>query len=191
MAYKLPDNSVVSGTTWTLLGGTRVLLSRLSQAELNALGVTRISSTVPVYDPIFYALLGGTVTPRALADVKEALKAKVAAQRWEREMSGVVINGLPVATDDRTRGVLVGAYARAVKDSNYAVSNFKSGEVYVSLSNAEIIAIGELVADFIQSCFDQNQVIDAEIDALASFEEAQAYTWQWSDINGVTGIYAP
>lgn len=114
--------------------------------------------------------------------LRESLFAYAAARRWQEETAGITLDGLFVPTDERTQGVLTGAYARARADGEYAIDKWKVGPgQYVALSNEQIITIAEVVADHVQSCFDKNAEADdmigageitttAQIDAL--FEAA-------------------
>lgn len=97
---------------------------------------------------------------------RQALRAYAARRRYRKETASVEIGGLRVPTDERTQSVLAGAYARARADASYAIAKWKVGpSQYVALSNGEIIAIGEAVADHIQRCFDRNAEVDDLIDS--------------------------
>lgn len=102
------------------------------------------------------------------------LKAYAAAMRWAKETGGVVFGGVPIPTDERTQMVLSGAYARAKGDPSYSIPNWKlESGAYTSLSNAQIIAIAEAVADHIQACFDLNAQADDGIEAGTITTEAE------------------
>lgn len=105
---------------------------------------------------------------------RAALHAYASHRRWKRESAGVSVDGLLVPTDERTQAVLTGAYARAKADPDYAIAKWKVAPgQYVALTNEQIVAIGEIVAAHIQSCFDLNAAIDELIAAGEITVEAQ------------------
>lgn len=97
--------------------------------------------------------------------LRERRKAEATDLRWKREVAGIVINGIPVATDDRSKTLILGKRAQA--QSNPAmVFRWKaaSGE-WVDLTGAQIIAVADAVADHVQACFDREGELHDSIDA--------------------------
>ncbi|KAA0579008.1 DUF4376 domain-containing protein [Azospirillum sp. B21] len=105
------------------------------------------------------------VEPIPLDEVKDARKAAATDLRWQKETGGIVIGGVPVATDDRSKTLILGKRAQA--QSNPAASfrwKAASGE-WVDLTGAQIIAIADAVADHVQACFDREGELHDLIDA--------------------------
>lgn len=108
-----------------------------------------------------------------------------ASRRWEAEMGGIVIdlgggNSIAVPTDDRTRGVLTAAWAKATADANYEVANWKIAHgTYVTLPSATIIAIASAVEAHVQACFSINKAVDDAIAAetITTTAEIDAAAW--------------
>ena len=92
------------------------------------------------------------------------LKSYAAKKRWEKEREGITFNNITIPTDDRTQNILIGAYVRAIANSQYSIPNWKlSSGNYITLDANTIISIGNAVSSYIQACFDKNAEIDAGI----------------------------
>lgn len=185
--YRLPNGTIVDGSSWVSIDGIQYLLNRMSDAELVSLGVVKIGN----FDPRFYMLSPqGELVPRDLSDIKDTLKAQVATERYDREMGGITYNNIYFATDQQTRSVFTAAYFLALHNEQFYIPAFKVpshldsegnpvASYFVSLSNADIQAIGLAIVTFIQTCFNQNAVIESAIDAIPDVAAAQAFTWTW------------
>lgn len=94
------------------------------------------------------------------------LLAHAAKARWQKEAGGIVVDGVPIPTDERTQGVLTAAYASAMADAGFQVPDWKLGPgVYTTLSNAQVIAIANAVRVHVQGCFTTNKQVDQAIAA--------------------------
>lgn len=186
MKYRLSDGTVVDGGSWVTINDLQYLLDHMSPEELTALGVTQVQS----FDPSFYELVDGLVTQLPLETIKSYLKERVASDRWVHENSGVNFEGFRFPADESTRTVMTAMFMMASLDQNFSVPNFKlpsyvddSGVThpsqFIALSNAQILAVGQAILSFIQSCFDRNREINDEIDALVSHEQAASFAWSW------------
>lgn len=94
------------------------------------------------------------------------LKEELALYRWEKEIGGIVFNGLPIRTDDRSKLLIEGAYAKALDEANPgALKNFKGENGFITIDNSTIIAVALAVADHVQKCFDAEATVFAAIEA--------------------------
>lgn len=106
-----------------------------------------------------------------LVALRTQRKAAATDLRWQKEIGGIVINGIPVATDDRSKMLILGKRAQA--QSNPAMLfRWKAADGdWVDLTGAQIIAIADAVANHVQTCFDRegqlHDAIDAAKDATA------------------------
>lgn len=99
-------------------------------------------------------------------DQTEYLKKYLDDVRKEKERGGVIFNSLPVATDDRSKVLINGAYNKAKQENDPTRQRkFKGESGFITVDNATIIALGEYVADHIQKCFDAAAETDAKITA--------------------------
>lgn len=103
---------------------------------------------------------------KPLAELQEKLLAKIAERRWQHETGGVVINGMPVDTSDRSKTLIVGKYRKAEKSAPGATFTWKTNAGPVQITAATMIAIGDAIEDFIQDCFDREAVLIPAANAL-------------------------
>ena len=113
----------------------------------------------------------------SLEEIKEAKKAEIAAARYETEIAGVTFNGLLIHTDRESRSLLTGTALKASMDPSY-VCRWKTGSGFVSLSSSQIIAVADVVREYVQGCFDREGDLCDLIDAATDIETVNAITWQ-------------
>lgn len=95
--------------------------------------------------------------------------ALIAARRYESEVSGITLGGIPVATDDRSKLLISGAAQRAAREPGYTL-RWKTYEGFIDLSAEQVQAMADAVADHVQACFNreaelQSAVADGSITA--------------------------
>ena len=118
-------------------------------------------------------------TPAAdisLEKIKEAKMAELAAARYETEIAGVISNGLLIHTDRESRALLTGTALKASMDPNY-VCRWKTGAGFVSLSSSQIIAVADVVREYVQGCFDREGDLCDLIDAAETEADLENITW--------------
>lgn len=158
----------------------------LYSGDPNALPMTKgLVTIVPVVEereqPDAYHSVTGPVTtieearvvdtwtkvPRGIEVVTAARLADLATERYARECGGIVVAGAGVATDDRSKTLLMGAKLKAQADANYTV-NWKVGPgVYAPLDAATIIGVADAVEAWVGACFEAEKVHAEAIVALA------------------------
>lgn len=84
--------------------------------------------------------------------------ALVAARRYEHEVGGMAFGGIPIATDDRSKLLINGAASRASREADYTL-RWKSGEGFIDLPAEQVILLADAVADFVQACFEREDVL--------------------------------
>jgi len=100
------------------------------------------------------------VEPRPV-DILEYARNK----RWEVETGGIVVNGVPIDTDDRSKLMVAGARLRAEADPN-VIENWAAADgSTVPLTAAEIIAISDAIGAHVSECFRIYAELKARIDA--------------------------
>ncbi len=113
------------------------------------------------------------LTPEEIAELTPTLEqakalklGALADQRWSVEVGGMVMDGLPIATDRATASILTAAYVTAKEDPDYSL-RFKLGQgQFTTLTASTIIAIATLVRLHIQACFDrEDELTDAVLAA--------------------------
>lgn len=113
-----------------------------------------------------WVALGNTPAPaHTLAELIDAALRALADRRWRAETGGISVNGLPVATDDKSQAKLVGACLAATLDASYSVQWMIADRGFVTLDRDQIIAIAQAVRTHVQSCFDREAALAEEIQA--------------------------
>jgi hypothetical protein len=96
--------------------------------------------------------------------------AVIAGRRWEVEVGGIVVAGLTIATDDRSKLLINGAAVEAMLDPDYQMQ-WKTPDGFVELSGSQVLAIARAVRAHVQACFDREAELLAELEA-GTFTEA-------------------
>ena len=91
------------------------------------------------------------------------LKAYLADKRWQTEVGGIEVGGVQVATDDRSKMMIMGARMKAEADPSFT-TQWKSGDTFVTLNATTLIAISEAVLAHVDNCFAIEAQVRAGID---------------------------
>lgn len=104
---------------------------------------------------------GGTPDPVAPID----LPAYAAKARYEKEIAGTLVAGIPIATDDRSKQMLLGARVAADADPEFSTQWVGAdGSVY-PLTGSQVIGISNAVLMHVAGCFSIYANVKAAIDA--------------------------
>lgn len=110
---------------------------------------------------IDYSALVPAVTVRAVRQA-DAL-AQLKQRRDKAVFAGIVINGMPVATDEVSQSRITGAALQAVVDPAVII-NWKAGpRTFVTLTAPQILGIATAVRAHVQACFDHEAKLVDEI----------------------------
>lgn len=120
----------------------------------------------------FTGLENGSWVVRAalptLDEIRARKLAEIASLRWEKETGGTMFNGMPVATDAVSQTKYIGAVVGAQIDPN-AVINWKMADgTFVSLDAQAITAIAMAVRAHVQTCFNNEAELKAQIEAVTT-----------------------
>jgi len=88
--------------------------------------------------------------------------ALIAARRWAAETGGIVLGGMPVDTDDRSKLLINGAALRASRDSSY-VLHWKTVGGFIDLSADQVLIMADVVSDHVQACFTRESELQAAV----------------------------
>lgn len=111
----------------------------------------------------------GEQTTYALQDVLSPyemfadLGGYAADVRWRKETSGILVGGLLVATDDRSKQMIMGARIAAEADSGFTTPWVGSDGSINTLNAAQVIAISNAVLAHVQTCFATFAAVSSEI----------------------------
>lgn len=123
------------------------------------------------------------LTAAELSARVDELYAYAANVRYEREVGGMLVGGMAVATDDRSKLLLAGARIKAEADPSYTTRWKVSNTDRVDIPAAQIVAMSDAVLAWVDRTFDVYDKVanliaagtirtSAEIDAAFSAELA-------------------
>ncbi len=107
---------------------------------------------------------------RKETEARKALRARIAAARYEREVAGLMINGLMIDTERDSQALITGAALEATIDPEY-VCRWKTSVGFVELSADVLINVARTVRRHVQACFDREAELLEALDD-GSFTEA-------------------
>ena len=81
------------------------------------------------------------------------LLAYAKARRYQTETGGVTINGVPFATDDRSKLLLTGARSAAQADATFKTPWVAADGSTHQLAAADVIAVSNAVLAHVNACF--------------------------------------
>lgn len=91
------------------------------------------------------------------------LVAYAADRRWQREVGGITVSAIPIATDDRSKLMIAGARLAAMADPEWTTPwHGADGGIY-PLDAAAIVAISDAVSAHVQATFTAFATVKAAI----------------------------
>lgn len=87
----------------------------------------------------------------------------IAERRWQAEVAGVLLGGIRIETDDRSKLLINGAALRANRNADY-VLRWKTTTGFIDLTAPQVLAVADAVSEQVQHCFDRE---DALLNAVA------------------------
>ena len=144
--------------------GTSALPTRIT-SEADLAEVLRHHAPGLVPDWLFSA--PSFVQPSPDAYGAAQLKAYAADARWRREVAGIAFAGIAVATDDRSKQMLMGARIAAEADADFTTKWAAVDGTVHDLDAAEIIALSNAVLAHVNACFIIYSALVAQIESGA------------------------
>ena len=112
--------------------------------------------------------------PVPIGDLYAARLAELADRRWQQEIAGIVVLGMPIRTDRESQGLLTSAYIMAKLNPTFAV-NWKAGNgQFIAADAPMIVAVGDAVTAHVQGCFDREAELTADLTAAFEAEDRAA-----------------
>lgn len=123
-----------------------------------------------------YTLIDDTASaPKVLSAMKTQAKAIITALRYEKEVSGITVNGMPIDTDRDAQAKLTGAKVYLDASPDLTI-NWKGADgVWRILDKTVISAVSNAVAQYVQSLYTAESTHHASIDACATLGELSAH----------------
>lgn len=153
--------------TYALVDGSGTIVNRIvASAEWTPPTGLLVMAEADTFYEIGGTYRDGVYTPPPRPEPPPLdLLAYAAQRRWQKEVGGIVVNGVPIATDDRSKTMIIGSRLAADADPNWSaqwVAN--DGHVY-PINAAAIIAISDAVQAHVNACFTTFVAVKADIDS--------------------------
>lgn len=112
-----------------------------------------------------------------LDEAKRRKKDEIASMRYVAETGGITVGGVPIATDDRSKGLLFAAYGEALANPTFA-DHWKGADGVFRPVDAEAVkAIYAALRAHIANCFAREAELATQIDACSTKEDVAAVYW--------------
>lgn len=108
---------------------------------------------------------------------KAQKKQQIAAARYAAECAGITIQGVEIATDRDSQGLILGATVQAQTTPEYTVA-WKTKQDFVTLTAEQIIAIATAIRAHVQACFDREAELLPLLEAAVTQADLDAITWE-------------
>jgi len=109
------------------------------------------------------------------------LKTYAGNKRWSVETGGIVVEGIPIATDDRSKIMITGARIAAQADAGFTTSWVVADGTVHDLDAEQIIAISDAVLAHVSAAFATYSAvisgINAQPQAITTVAEIDAASW--------------
>lgn len=138
---------------------------------------------VPVPDDFYFEttnewVWNGTALVRdpalILARKKADRLSELAAYRYEKETSGITLNGVAIETNRESQALINGAWSFSQLNPAVLI-DWKGANGWIQIDAATIAAIAGAVATHVQACFSTERVHAEAIAALETSEAVQSY----------------
>ena len=109
-------------------------------------------------------------------DILSQTRNRIANKRYSVEVGGMDVAGLMISTDDRSKLLINGAAFEAMIDPNY-VLKWKTEDGFVELNAEQVIFIARSIRAHVQTCFDRESELIADLNAGTFTEEMLNNGW--------------
>lgn len=112
----------------------------------------------------------------ASEQLRNQLTAYAADKRWQKESGGIVVGGVPIATDDRSKQMIIGARLAADADPDWTTQWVGADGSVHPVDATAMIAISDAVQAHVNACFVTYASVKSAIDAgtITAREEIDA-----------------
>ncbi|WP_322997520.1 DUF4376 domain-containing protein [Castellaniella sp.] len=113
--------------------------------------------------------------PLDLETLRAQMSAAVRAKRWEVETGGCTVNGVAIRTDEQSQNKIAATVQLFANDPDLTVVDFEAQpDVWVTVDQPTIVAIGIAAGRHVQAAFSRARVLSEAVAAAASVEALEA-----------------
>lgn len=109
--------------------------------------------------------------------LKERKKAEITAARYETETAGIIVNGVHIATDDRSQSKIANAALQTLFLPTYTLNWKIDSDSSIELDATQLVAIATAVRQHVQDCFDKEIALLAEVNACKTEKALNKIQW--------------
>ena len=104
-------------------------------------------------------------TPESYVPPPVDLLRYAAEKRWQKETGGISLGGIPIATDDRSKLMMMGARIKASESPEFTTPWVGADGLIYPVDAATIVAISDAVLAHVAACFNIFETLKAGVDA--------------------------
>lgn len=121
-----------------------------------------------------YVAVGDAIEPPSLDYLREQLKTRLAAVRFDTETGGVALaDGSRVLTDRESQAQLSSAYQSLIQPFVDSI-DWKAATGWVTVTEPELRPIAQAVARHVQGCFTAERRVSEQVETAGTAEELVA-----------------
>lgn len=121
------------------------------------------------------------IDPPVYVPTADEHRAAIASRRWQQEIAGIAWNGYGIATDRESQDKIVQETRAIDRGLRIEGKGWKCIDLATSITvfrpttNAEMVAIGDAVYDYVSACFAREEALLAEV-AAGTYDPAMLET---------------
>jgi hypothetical protein len=115
--------------------------------------------------------------PLTLLELKALKRQEIADARFEAEVAGFTLQGMPVRTDRETQARLAQACMFAFANPTFETDWKLSNGTFVHLTAEQIIGVSQAVLTYVQGCFTKEAQLNLQIEAAEDAEQLNMISW--------------
>ena len=108
--------------------------------------------------------------PPTPEEIAQQLTLTIANTRYEREIGGIVVQGMSISTDDRSKALIASAALQGMRNPEH-VLKWKTTNGFVDISGSQLLAVADAVNEHVQACFAREHELLTALNA-GEFTEA-------------------
>lgn len=102
--------------------------------------------------------IGYIIEDFSVDEIKKHKEKQLASLRYEKEVGGLVVSGMSIATDRISQAMISGAYIAVQLNPNRLI-DWKTKDGWIQLDKPTVETIATLVSDHVQNCFTKEKEI--------------------------------